>query len=192
MIDALLLATKDLILQAPFGWDAQTLDVMPDGRPPGKVAQWFCAIHQGKETSVMRNALDERFGVILTLTMVIGPGLREKIGASNRPGLTLTSREVRTLAKESGFNSRLRQLKTFLHGNWFVIGLANEYLQAWYGAAGVVDGFAEPCYAFEGPDELKVVGGEWLGANPNHADAALVADLHLDGARRLQAIASYT
>lgn len=192
MIDALLLATKDTILQMPFGWDSQTLDVMGDGRPAGKTASWFCAIHQGRETSDMMNALDERFGLTLTVTMVIGPGLREKLGANNRPGVTLTSRQKRTLQIETGFNTRLRQLKTFLHGNWWIIGLANQYLLDWYGQADVVDGFAEPYYCYEGPSEPRFVGGEWLGANANQEDSAVVADLECDGARRLQSIATYT
>lgn len=184
-MDALLYAVKDLVLQQDFGWDARTLDVMQDGKPPPKTANWFCAVHQAGERGDMLNALDEYYDFTLTLTLAVSGKPRD------RWGYLLATRQVRTLARESGFNARAQQLKDFLHMNWAVVAQANVLLSEWYAQRYIVYGFAEPAH-WAGTEKPEAVGGDWLGADTSAADVAITAEISFEGARRLQAITTYS
>jgi len=160
--------------------------VQADGHPPPKNAGWYLAIHQDGERGDMLNALDEYYSFVLTLTKTVDGVPRDRLGDK-----LLCNRLARTLAKETGFNARAQQIKTFLHMNWWVIGLANQLLVEMYAAEYVVNGFCEPAHWYD--TELpRLVGGEWLSADPESADTALVAEIRFRDARRLQAIATYS
>ncbi len=55
----------------------------------------------------------------------------------------------------------------------------------------IVNGFCEPAM-WDDTEEARLVGGEWLSADPESADTALVAEIRFRDARRLQAIATYS
>ena len=186
MIDALLYSVKDCLLEADFGWDKTTLDIMPDGHPPPRTAGWFCAIHQGGQRGDMMNALDEYYGYTLTLSVLLAGIPPDRVGSQ-----LLAKKELLTLARETGFNARAQQLKAFLHMNWYVIGRANEYLLQMYAGAYQVDGFAEPAH-FGTMTDPKFVGGEWFAADPNHKTAGITAEIRFEGARRLQELTTFT
>ncbi len=185
-VDALLYAVKDVILEQPFGWDRTTCDIMADGHPAPRTAGWFCAIHQGGQRGDMMNALDEYYGFTLTLSVLLAGVPPDRVGTQ-----LLAKNDALTLAREVGFNARAQQLKVFLHMNWYVIGLANQYLCQMFSGSYQVDGFCEPCHWSDMTDP-KFVGGEWFAAEPNHPNAGITAEIRFDGARRLQAIATYT
>lgn len=161
------------------------MQIMDDGHPAPKCGDWFLAIHQAGERGDMMNALDEYFDYTLTLTAKISAVPRDRLGDAK-----LTSREIRTLAKEKGFNAKAQQLKTFLHMNWYVIGQANNYLLELYAESQYVNGFCEPAH-WEYTDQPKIVGGEWFGADDKSINAGLVAEIRFRDARRLQAIATF-
>lgn len=185
MMDALLNAVVDTVREAGFGWDKINCAVTPDGRPPPRCVDWFLAVHQDGEHGDMQNALDEYYSFMLTLNMVTTKFPRDRLGET-----AVVSRAALTLAKESGFNARAQQLKTFLHMNWFVIFAANNWLLKLYEQANVVNGFAEPAQ-WDYTDKPALRGGEWLASDPNAQDCVLTAEIRFKDARRLQPMAEY-
>ncbi len=185
MIDALLLAALDTVRGANFGWDEKTSDVMQDGHPAPRCGDWFLAFHAGGESGNMMNALDEYYDFTLTLTRRISG-----VPVDRRGDQILFSRNVRTLAKETGFSARAQQLKTFLHMNWYVIGIANDYLVQMYSGVQYVNGFCEPMH-WQDTHEPKAVGGEWFASEPNARDSGIITEIRFAGARRLQAMATF-
>jgi len=186
VIDSLLFAVKEVILASNFGWDSRTMDVMPDGHPRPITANWFLAIHQEQERGDMMNALDEYYAFTLTMTRMLAQVPVDKAGTA-----ILANLDVRTLAKETGFNARAQQLKTFLHMNWAVIGRANELLLEMYAAEYVVNGFCEPAH-WENTTVPKLVGGEWFSAEAAQANAGITAEIRFADARRLQPITTFS
>lgn len=187
MIDALLFSVRDAIRAQPFGYGSAALcEIMDDGHPPAKCGNLFVAIHEGQSQSKARRNLDEYFAFAVTLTMVVRlPD--DHIGIS-----LLASKLARTATKgQPSFNARMEQLRAFLHMNWGMTVVpgqtpasANDNIAAWT-PSGSVYGFIEPA-AYTGRDKPQLMGGEWLGADPESKDAALVCELRFDGARRLQ------
>ncbi len=187
MIDALLYAVRDAVRAQPFGYGSAALaEIMDDGHPPEKCGNFFLAIHEGASQSKARRNLDEHFAFAVTLTMVVRlPD--DHIGIS-----LLASKLARSSTKgQPSFNSRLEQLRAFLHMNWSMTVLtgqtpasANDNIAAWT-PSGTVYGFIEPA-AYTGRDKPQLVGGEWFGASPESENAALMCEMRFDGARRMQ------
>ncbi len=187
MIDALLFAVRDAIRAQSFGYSSAAFaEIMDDGHPPVKCGNIFVAIHEGQSQSRARRNLDEYFAFAVTLTMPVRMP-DDKIGVT-----LLASKLARTATKgQPSFNARMEQLRAFLHMNWSMTVLtgqtpasANDNIAAWT-PSGTVYGFIEPA-AYTGRDKPRLEGGEWLGADPESRDAALVCELRFDGARRMQ------
>ncbi len=190
MIDALLLSVRDAVRGAGFGYDVKSCELSSDGefgpgQPPPRMGDWFASIHQLDSNSDMLNALNEYFGFALTLTRRVSGVPIDRLGDQ-----LLVQQTVRTLAKETGFNAKAEQLRSFLHMNWEVLGNANRILLALEPGAYQVYGFSEPAH-FVGMPIPHLVGGEWFTADPNEGAVGLVSELRFEGARRLQAIATY-
>ena len=191
MIDALLFAIRDEVVNSRTGWDQRTCQVMGDqGQPPPFAGDWFCAVHQAGSSSEMDNALDELFDFDVTLTRRLAGVPLDRLGDQ-----LLASRTARTMAKETGFNARAEQLRSMLHMDWGALGDANNYLVGLFPQANVVYGFCEPA-RYRGMDTPRLVGPSWFMAEEPSGEGldqvGLVASLHFKGARRLQAIATYT
>lgn len=186
MIDALLFSVRDEVIAAGFGWDSRTCDIMADGHPPPRAVDWFLAVHQESERGDMMNALNEYYDFTLTLTKALAGTPFDRAGTQ-----LLANTKARTLAKETGFNARAQQLKTFLHMNWFVIGRANTLLTEMMEADQFVNGFCEPAH-WDDTTLPKPVGGEWFSADPNQKNSGITCEIRFRGARRLQPIATYS
>ena len=168
-------------------------EIMDDGRPPPRAGNWFVAIHGGKAKpgSANDNNLYEVYDFLITLTgRVIVPLDRvgDQMIARN---LALKSVSDVPLAQRQGFNAKVEQLRAFLHMNWRITvaqgqtpNSANDNLLAW--ATGTtVYGFVEPA-RYQGPEVPTLVGGEWMGAEPDAEDFAIKAELRFSGAKRFQ------
>ncbi len=186
MIDSLLFAVRDSIWNAGLGWSKTDCDLQADGHPPPKNAGWYCAIFGSDSRGMMRNARDEYTSYTITLTKTVDGVPRDKIGDK-----LLAQKLAVQGGKKDSFNARAQALSVFLDSNWFVIGLANQYLVEMYPNVEIVNGFCEPAM-WDDTEEARLVGGEWLSADPESADTALVAEIRFRDARRLQAIATYS
>jgi hypothetical protein len=163
---------------------------MADGKPKQMCGKWFVSVHGGSSTSTMMNALNEYFGYSVTLTMRITEPL-DRFGS-----VILASQLARTLAKETGFNAKAEQLRAFLHMNWGILQDANTNLVNFLPGGNTVYGFSEPAH-YAGREEASFQLPDWFGAPPPETQAefekniGLKSELKFEGARRLQAIASF-
>lgn len=182
MMDALLLAVEQAILDptTKLGYDKRFCAIMPDEKPQPRCDDVFISIYEGPISSGSVNSLDERFAFNLCLTMRVTVPL-------DRIGDALLARR---LAKKVGFNARSQVLKTFLHQNWSVLGIANNLLIELNPDATLIYGFVEPA-RFAGMDRPVLVGGDHFQADPQNQDTGLKAELRFEGARRMQPIGSY-
>ncbi len=187
MIDALLYAVRDGIRAAGMNYDPATCDIQDDGRPPPRMGNYFAAVHGGDSRPGPANSrnLDELFEFSVTLTMRVTIPL-------DRVGDQLIARNLALvpLGQRQGFNHKLEQLRGFLHMNWRMTvqtgqtpPSANDNLSAW--ATGIVYGFAEPA-RYQGPEDVKLVGAEWMGSEPESEDFAIKSEMKFRGARRFQ------
>jgi hypothetical protein len=191
MFDALLFAWRDSCRTIRGFMDASLCEIVgdPEGRPPARCGDWFLAIHQGNYRSVMKNALDEYYGVLLTLTMRVTVPvdrigdqlLAKKLASQPFPGST-------SKFPAASFNQRANMLRAVFHQNWVVIAAANDYLVKLLPDVEEVHGFSEPAQ-FMGGEVPTLVGSEWLGDEPptetdEDVPMALKATLTFDECRR--------
>lgn len=186
MIDALLYAFRDGI-RATMNYGYAECEIMDDGRPPPRCGNVFVSIHGGRSRAGPSNQrnLDELFGFSLTLTMRVTVPL-DKVGREQiARNLALVP-----LAQRQGFNAKLEQLRVYCHSNWARVvqtsqtpNSANDNITAW--ATGTVYGFVEPP-RYQGPEVVKLVGGEWFAADPEAEEFGIVSELKFDNARRMQ------
>ena len=187
MIDALLYAVRDAIRAASFNYGKAECEIMDDGRPPPRAGNWFVAVHGGVSRPGKANHrnMHELFDFSVTLTARVTVPL-DRVGDQ----LIARNLELVPLAQRQGFNAKLEQLDRFLHMNWRITVLtgqtpksANDNIAAW--ATGTVYGFAVPA-ASNGGEMPKLVGAEWMGAEPNSEDFAIKSEIRLSGAERFQ------
>lgn len=170
-----------------MGYGRAECEIMDDGKPPPRAGNWFVAIHDGRSETRGNtdNNLNEYFGFSATLTGRVTVPL-------DRLGDQMIARNLALvpLAQRQGFNARAEQLRAYLHMNWARVVLpsqmpnsANDNIAAW--ATGTVYGFCEPC-RYGGMRNLRLVGAEWFGADPDAEDMGVACELRFDGARRFQ------
>lgn len=186
ILDALLYAVRDAIRAAGFNYGKTECDITDDGRPPPRSGNVFVAVHGGKQHPGGANSrnMDGLYDFSVTLTMRVTVPL-------DRVGDQLIARNVNIpLAQRQGFNAKVEQLAGFLHMNWTITVLqgqtpssANDNLAAW--TSGTVYGFVEPA-RYQGQELPQLVGGEWMGAEPEAEDFALKSELRFANARRFQ------
>lgn len=187
MIDALLYAVRDGIRAAGFKYDIATCEITDDGKPPPRAGNVFVAVHGGRTRPGNANSrnLDELYDFSVTLTMRVTVPL-------DRVGDQLIARniEIAPLGQRQGFDARIEQLRGYLHMNWARTVLtgqtpnsANDNLAAW--ATGTVYGFVEPA-RYQGAEFPKLVGADWLGAEPDSDGFAIKSEMRFTGARRFQ------
>jgi hypothetical protein len=181
-MDALLYGVREAIWKGGMKYDFKNCRIMDDEHPPPDCGNIFVSIHQGAQRSTMQNALNELYGYNLTLTMRVAIPL-------DRVGENLLSLDVEN--EKKGWNRLAQQLKVFLHMNWAVLQLANQFLCDANPDAETVYGFCEPAM-FANMDRPVLVGGEWFSAEPDAEDVGLKGTLTFDRCRRLQAIGTYT
>lgn len=192
MIDALLFAVRDAIRTRRGYQDAAHCEIVADqeGSPPARCGDWFAAVHQGSYRSVMDNALDEYFGFNVTLTM------RSDVPV-DRMGDQFLAKRIAAQPGPGGspsFNQRTNALAAFLHMNWGVLGVANNYLIELEQEAETVYGFSEPG-RFRSGEVPVFVGGAWFSSEPGDGDdtLGLKATLRFEDCRRgPQAIAAFS
>ncbi len=179
MLDALCFAVRDVIRgNAALGYGVAQTEVMADGEPPPRCGDIFVAVHEGRVSSESDENLDEYFSFNLTLTMRVTGVPMDRIGDQLL---------CRKLAKRTGFNGRAEKLRAFLHKNWSVVALANQYLCEMVDRGGTVYGFCEsPIY--KGIEVPHFVGGSWFKAAPDSQNVGIAAQLSFDRTRRLQPI----
>lgn len=184
MIDALLYGVKTAIWERKIGYDSKNCRITDTtGMPPADCGNIFVAIHQHGNRSTMQNALNEYFGYKLTLTMRIAMPM-------DRVGEHLLALAVEN--EKKGWNRLAHQLKVFLHMNWAVLQLANQFLVDANPDAETVYGFCEPAM-FANIDDPVEVGGEWLSSTPDDGEnTGLKGTITFDRCRRLQAIGTFT
>lgn len=152
----------------------------------------FVSVHSARSHPGSANSrnLDELFDFAVTLTMRVTVPL-------DRVGDQLIARNLALvpLGLRQGFNAKLEQLRGFLHMNWTItvlrdqtingtpVSSANDNLAAW--TTGTVYGFVEPA-RYNGAEIPTLVGGEWMGAEPDAEDFAIKSELRFANARRFQ------
>ena len=194
MLDALLFAARDAIRTAGFSYGRAECEITDDGRPPPRAGNWFVAVHGGKVSPGRSNErnLYELYDFAVTLTGRVTIAL-DRIGdqmiARNIP---LTVNDV-PAAQRQGFNAKVEQLRTLLHSNWQMVvqygqagrlyDSANDNIAAW--CSGTVYGFCEPA-RWRGAEVPKLVGADWMGAEPDSQDFALKSEMTFTNAKRFQ------
>jgi hypothetical protein len=186
MIDALLHAVRDFIRGSGLGYpNATTCDIRDNGQPPpGNASDWFVSVHQGGSRNDMMNALNEYYNFSVTLTARLTNVDPDHIGDQLL---------ARKLTRDLGFNRRAGKLKIALHMEWELLQIANNYMVEWT-EGGTVYGFTEPAH-FANTEIAQIVGPEWLWGSPEgegFEGCALKAEISFEGARRLQALQSFT
>jgi hypothetical protein len=157
---------------------------MDDGKPPPRCGNLFVAVHEGIVRSTMDNALDERYGFSLTLTMRVSVPL-DRVGDQQ-----LASRLARKAGPgQPSFNARLEQLRAWGHVNWTVcLTNANANLVDWSPPGTIhVYGFVEPA-RYRSMEKPVLVGPDWFGAAPESGQVGLKSELRFDDARRMQSL----
>lgn len=193
MIDALLYAVRDTVRAANIGYGYADCTINDDGKPVPRCGNWFVSVHGGRTRPGAANDrnLHEVYDFSVTLTgRVVATsmdGLGENMIARNVP---LRSVADVPLAQRQGFNARVEQLRGLLHMNWRATVLvgqvppsANDNLAAW--ATGTVYGFVEPA-RYQGAEVPVLVGGDWMGAEPDSEDFAVKSELRFSQAKRFQ------
>lgn len=187
MLDALLYAVRDAIRAAGFNYGKSECEIMDDGRPPPRAGNVFVAVHGGRTRPGNANErnLYELYDFSVTLTMRVTVPL-------DRVGDQQIARNIALVpqGQRQGFNAKVEQLRGLLHSNWAMTVLqgqipasANDNLSAW--ATGTVYGFCEPA-RYQGAETPTLVGGEWMGAEPDAEDFAIKSELKFAGAKRFQ------
>jgi hypothetical protein len=185
MIDALLLAIRDDIRKAGFGYDSPaSCEIMDDGKPPPRAGNVFVAVHEGQVRSTNDNCLMEYYDWNITLTMRVAVPL-DRVGDQ-----LLASKLARKHGPgQPSFNARLEQLRAFLHVNWR-IGLYNANANLIEMAPpGIISvyGFIEPA-RYRSMEKPVLVGPDWFSATPESGHVGLKSELRFEGARRMQAL----
>ena len=187
MLDALSYAVRDGIRAAGMNYGKAECEIMDDGQPPPRCGNWFVAVHGFKSRPGRANErnLDELIDFSVTLTGRVTVPI-DRIGDQ----LIARNLERVPLAQRQGFNAKVEQLRAFLHMNWRITVLqgqnpnsANDNISAW--ATGTVYGFVEPA-RYQGAELPKLVGADWMGAEPGSEDFALKSELKFAGAKRFQ------
>jgi hypothetical protein len=185
MIDALLYSVRDSIRAAPYGYGKDSCDIRDDGHPKPNCGAVFVSVHQSPSQSTNDNCLMELFGWQVTLSMRLEGIPYDRIGDQML---------AVKLAKASGFNRRCEQLRAFLHMNWGIIGLANNYLAEMVESEVAVGGFCEPA-RYRGMENPVLDGAMWFcPETPETAtqrDQGLHAALTFAGAKRFQPLGTY-
>ncbi len=188
MIDALLYAVRDAIRAAGMKYGHAECEIMPSGEPPPRCGNVFVAVHGGRKRpgDANDNNLYELYGFSVTLTMRVTVAL-DRIGDQEMArNIALVP-----LGQRQGFDHKEEQLRALLHMNWNMVvkqsqtpPSANDNLATWVGS-GTVYGFCEPA-RYQGPEPVRLVGGEHFAADPKSMDMGLVTELRFDGAKRFQ------
>lgn len=161
---------------------------MDDGKPPPRAGNVFVAVHGGRARGGKANErnLYEIYGFSVTLTMRVTVAL-DRVGDQQ----IARNVELVPLGLRQGFNAKVEELRGFLHMNWKITVLqgqvpasANDNLTAWATGPSVY-GFAKPA-SYKDADLPTLVGGEWMGAEPDSEDFAIKAEIKFDGAERFQ------
>jgi hypothetical protein len=190
MIDALLQAVNNALLNGGLGYSAETLWVGPDGHPPPWCGDWFLSIHQGTSSSERDNCLFEKYAFSATLTARVAKVPFDKINT------ILQTTSAQAVARKLGFNRRAEEVRALLHMNWGVLQDANQILIDYSPDAEIVEGFAEPA-RFRGMDQPVLVGPEWFQAlardesDIGAAEIGLKSELRFGDCLRFQPIAMF-
>lgn len=183
MIDALLVAVKDTIINAGINFDQATCRIRDDGRPTPRAGNWFVSIHGGTSRATADNQLFELYDFSVTLTKRI---VRHSI--DNHSPVDERVRDAQ--GNRYGFNAKIEQLRRILHMNWDMTVLtgktpnsANDNLIAW--GSGTTYGFVEPP-RYRGTEIPTLQGGEWFSSNPEAKDVGIKAQMSFADCKRFQ------
>jgi hypothetical protein len=177
-------AVRDSIRSQSWGYDYAICELMEDGKPPSRCGQLFVAVHDGGRSSDQQNSLDERYAVIVTVTM------RSSYIAKDRIGLNLI--DEKQIGTKLGFDDVVDRIRALQHMNYNVMNAANTIILASVSPGTDVYGFAEPLM-YQGEDgPPRSVGADWFNAEPESLETGIVQGLKFGNARRLQRTAIQT
>ena len=147
--------------------NAESCEIVVDGRPPAFAGQRFVGIHAGDWSNTANESLDERVGLKVTITdrMGVFPFDRQAAEALDKA--------------QTGLETFAEAIVCVIHGSNDVIDLANTIIQ------GTVTKFIEPL-RFRFGERPVYRDGTWLGAEDPEADAGLSITLTFGDARRVQ------
>lgn len=188
MINALLIATVNLYINANIGYNKINCQIMPDERPPaGFLGEHFISVWQGPITGLSDNCLNESYSWNVTLTARTGMVPRDRIGDR-----ALACRIANTPGPNGApsFNARMDQLRSMSHMAWGMLQDANNILMELSGSSNLVYGFYEPARV-RSIGDLSVVGDDWFDAEPDNSSMAIKETISLQEAKRFQPIALY-
>jgi hypothetical protein len=193
MIDALLFAFRDTVRTLRGFMEVSQCDIVadPDGRPPANMGDWFAAIHPGSVHSDMDNALDEYFGVNVTVTMAVTAPI-DRVGDQQMAKLLAAQPGP---GRTPSFDVRCNRIASLLHMDWQTMAAANNYLVAMLPEAPTVYGFAEPARYRGGATDVQWGYDEWVSAeeeSDGEGKVCIHAMLRFEDCRRLQAIAAFS
>lgn len=146
----------------------------PGGVPPHACGQLYVAVHEGDSSNDSATSIDERVGVLVTVTMrgAYAPGDRRWQDVLRKPG--------------SGLHPRCRAVRGAVHMDYTVLAAANLAIGA------DADGFVEPL-KWRGTSAPEWKGPDWFGAEPDPSRlAGVTATIAFEDALRIQANGSTT
>lgn len=188
MMNALLIATVNLYIQANLGYSKLNCKIMPDERPPsGYTGEHFISVWQGPTAGLSDNCLNESFSWNVTLTARVGMVPRDRIGDR------VLACEIANTPGPNGapsFNARMDQLRAMSHMAWGLIQDANNIIVNLSGKSGLVYGFYEPARV-RSVGDMAIVGDDWFDAEPGNSSIAIKETISLQEAKRFQPVALY-
>lgn len=184
---ALLLAVRDRLRQPTvdggLAYTAEQCEVMFDGKPKPNCGEFFVAVHAGSWTGRDCEALDESYGVQVTVTRRIA------YAPYDRPTDPLTD-------ASDALDKLLEAIRAKLHADpgpraaadpqqYPVLTLANAYI------ANPANKFVEPL-RFRDGGTPAFKGADWFHAEGVGDECGVAQTLTFGGARRVQTIESET
>lgn len=141
-----------------------------DAQPPPACGQVFVAVwFDGRRTSEGRTALNETFGVNVTVTMRVHQPYDRLV--QHRDDLEVRANAIRALLHADNYDYRISRAANVLAG--FDQTPSQRV------------GFCESL-TFEGMDAVQLVGGNWFHAPPDKLEVGLAQTLRFGKARRIQ------
>ena len=168
-LEALLLGTERRLRTGTWPWQCEEVGIQPTGRPPAVAGQQFLSVYSLSWSNLITESVEgfeEVYGIGICVTFRFGYAPADRTG-----------REL-CIAK-TGLLAMARKVMYAVHGNYTLIGYANEEIPATENKIG------EPLTFRTGKFDEK--GPEWFEAvNAAGSAAGYAVDMRFEGGKRLQ------
>ncbi len=175
-------------LQSALSLDGSSSSISYDGQPPAFSGEEFFVVHPWFVQNTEGDRLDEKYGVVVTVTRRTGYPPQDRMGSDV------------TLYPTTGLYKRADAVKVALHKNYTVLNLAGGTCvesggPTWtggetYSIAATENGFVEPLVFDSYSDRPMVKGPEWFWAEAEGMDppSGIALEVRFKDARRIQTL----